>query len=48
MTSQGLGEMGFGLPAAVGASFARDRGEVLCLNCDGGMMMNLQELQSSL
>jgi len=46
MTSQGLGEMGFGLPAAIGVSFARDRGEVLCLNCDGGMMMNLQELQT--
>lgn len=46
LTSQGLGEMGFGLPGAVGASFARDRGEVLCLNCDGGMMMNLQELQT--
>ncbi|MCX6953063.1 MAG: thiamine pyrophosphate-binding protein [Verrucomicrobia bacterium] len=29
ITSQGLGEMGFGLPAAIGASFARDRGEVL-------------------
>lgn len=46
MTSMGLGEMGYGLPAAIGASFARDRGEVLCLNCDGGMMMNLQELQT--
>lgn len=46
MTSTGLGEMGFGLPAALGASFARDKGEVLCLNCDGGMMMNLQELQT--
>jgi acetolactate synthase-1/2/3 large subunit len=46
ITSQGLGEMGFGLPAAMGASFARERGEVLCLNCDGGMMMNLQELQT--
>lgn len=46
MTSTGLGEMGFGLPGALGASFARDRGEVLCLNCDGGMMMNLQELQT--
>lgn len=46
MTSQGLGEMGFGLPGAIGASFARNRGEVLCLNCDGGMMMNLQELQT--
>ena len=46
MTSLGLGEMGYGLPAAIGASFARGRAEVLCLNCDGGMMMNLQELQT--
>jgi len=46
LTSQGLGEMGFGLPGAIGASFALDRGEVMCLNCDGGMMMNLQELQT--
>ena len=46
MTSTGLGEMGYGLPGAIGASFARERGEVMCLNCDGGMMMNLQELQT--
>jgi acetolactate synthase I/II/III large subunit len=46
MTSTGLGEMGFGLPAAIGASFASERGEVMCLNCDGGMMLNLQELQT--
>lgn len=46
MTSTGLGEMGYGLPAAIGISMARNRGEVLCLNCDGGMMMNLQELQT--
>lgn len=46
MTSTGLGEMGYGLPAALGASFANQRGEVMCLNCDGGMMMNLQELQT--
>ncbi|MEO5804399.1 MAG: thiamine pyrophosphate-binding protein [Verrucomicrobiota bacterium] len=46
MTSTGLGEMGYGLPGAIGASFARNRAEVLCLNCDGGMMMNLQELQT--
>jgi acetolactate synthase I/II/III large subunit len=45
ITSTGLGEMGFGLPAAVGVSFAINKGKVLCLNCDGGMMMNLQELQ---
>ena len=46
MTSTGLGEMGYGLPAAIGASFATHRGEVMCLNCDGGMMLNLQELQT--
>lgn len=46
MTSTGLGEMGYGLPGAIGASFAMARGEVMCLNCDGGMMMNLQELQT--
>jgi len=46
MTSTGLGEMGYGLPSAIGASFARNKGEVMCLNCDGGMMMNLQELQT--
>ncbi|MCW3108412.1 MAG: acetolactate synthase isozyme 1 large subunit-like [Segetibacter sp.] len=46
MTSTGLGEMGYGLPAAIGASFGNNKGEVMCLNCDGGMMMNLQELQT--
>lgn len=46
MTSTGLGEMGYGLPGAIGASFATNRGEIMCLNCDGGMMMNLQELQT--
>ncbi len=46
MTSTGLGEMGYGLPGAIGASFANNLGEVICLNCDGGMMLNLQELQT--
>ena len=36
--------MGVALPAAIGASFATNLGPVLCLHCDGGMMMNLQEL----
>jgi acetolactate synthase-1/2/3 large subunit len=44
MTSGGLGEMGCSLPAAVGVSFARNKGRVVCLQCDGGMMLNLQEL----
>ena len=45
-SSYGLGEMGYGLPAAFGAAIAAPAKEVLCLNCDGGMMMNLQELQT--
>ena len=44
LTAGCLGEMGCGLPGAVGASFARGRGEVLAFIGDGGMMMNLQEL----
>ena len=44
LSSGGLGEMGCGLPAAIGASFARDKGEVLAMIGDGGMMINLQEL----
>lgn len=46
LSSGGLGEMGCALPAAIGASFARGRGEVLCIVGDGAMMMNLQELQT--
>jgi acetolactate synthase-1/2/3 large subunit len=46
MTSTGLGEMGFGLPAAVGAAFGNPDKQIICLNADGGMMMNLQELQT--
>jgi acetolactate synthase-1/2/3 large subunit len=46
MTSTGLGEMGFGLPAALGACFAHNKREIINLNCDGGMMLNLQELQT--
>jgi acetolactate synthase-1/2/3 large subunit len=46
MTSGGLGEMGCALPAAIGASFATNKGEVLCLHADGGMMLNLQEMQT--
>jgi acetolactate synthase-1/2/3 large subunit len=42
-TSLGLGEMGYGLPGALGAALACPTKPVLCLNCDGGMMMNLQE-----
>jgi acetolactate synthase-1/2/3 large subunit len=44
-TSQGLGEMGFGLPAAIGAYFADPTKQLVCLNTDGAIMFNLQELQ---
>lgn len=44
-TSQGLGEMGFGLPGAIGAHFADPSRQLICLNTDGGIMFNLQELQ---
>jgi acetolactate synthase-1/2/3 large subunit len=46
MTSTGLGEMGFGLPGAVGAAIGNPEKDIICLNADGGMMMNLQELQT--
>jgi acetolactate synthase-1/2/3 large subunit len=45
-TSQGLGEMGYGLPGAIGAWLADPTRQVICLNCDGGLMMNLQDLHS--
>jgi len=45
-TSQGLGEMGVGLPYAIGAAFAEPNKQITCLNCDGGIMMNIQELQT--
>lgn len=45
-TSQGLGEMGFGLPAAIGAHLAAPQQQIICLNTDGAIMFNLQDLQS--
>jgi len=45
-TSQGLGEMGYGLPGALGAAAACPDKPILCMNCDGGIMMNLQELHT--
>ena len=44
-TSQGLGEMGFGLPGAIGAYFGSPNSQIICLNTDGAIMFNLQELQ---
>lgn len=44
ITSSGLGTMGFGLPAAVGAQVARPGDTVICISGDGSFMMNVQEL----
>lgn len=44
ITSGGLGTMGFGLPAAVGATFGRPDRTVCVFMGDGGLQMNLQEL----
>ncbi len=44
ITSGGLGTMGFGLPAAVGAAFARPDKQVVCIAGDGSVQMNIQEL----
>lgn len=46
--STGLGEMGFGLPGAIGASFARDKQRVVLITGDGSFMMNLQEMQTAI
>jgi acetolactate synthase-1/2/3 large subunit len=44
ITSSGLGTMGFGIPAAVGAQVARPDDMVICVSGDGSFMMNVQEL----
>ena len=43
VTSGGLGTMGFGLPAAVGATFGRPDRTVCVFMGDGGLQMNIQE-----
>jgi acetolactate synthase-1/2/3 large subunit len=44
LTSGGLGTMGFGLPAAIGAALAAPGRRVVCVSGDGSIMMNIQEL----
>ncbi|KLV03229.1 acetolactate synthase catalytic subunit [Photobacterium aquae] len=44
LTSAGLGTMGFGLPAAMGAKVARPDDEAILITGDGSFMMNIQEL----
>ncbi len=44
LTSGGLGTMGFGMPAAIGASLAEPERTVVCFTGDGSILMNIQEL----
>ena len=45
--SEGLGPMGFGIPAAIGAFLASGGKQVISIDGDGGFLMNLQELASA-
>ncbi len=44
LTSGGLGTMGYGLPAAIGAQIGEENAHVICISGDGGIQMNIQEL----
>ncbi|MBI4410865.1 MAG: biosynthetic-type acetolactate synthase large subunit [Deltaproteobacteria bacterium] len=46
LCSSGLGAMGFGLPAAMGAQVAYPRRTVIDIDGDGSFLMNIQELQT--
>ena len=47
ITSGGLGTMGFGFPAAIGAKIANPDTDVVCISGDGGMQMNIQEMATA-
>ena len=47
LTSGGLGTMGFGLPAAIGAALAEPARTVICFSGDGSLLMNIQELATA-
>jgi acetolactate synthase I/II/III large subunit len=44
ISSAGLGTMGFGLPAAIGAKIANPKQDVICISGDSSIQMNIQEL----
>ena len=46
LSSGGLGTMGFGFPAAIGAAYACPEQPVWCVAGDGSLMMNIQELDT--
>jgi len=43
--SHGLGAMGFGIPASIGACIASNKKKTVCIDGDGGFIMNIQELE---
>lgn len=45
-TNSGMASMGYGLPAALGAAVAQKGKPVVCIEGDGSIMMNLQELET--
>jgi acetolactate synthase I/II/III large subunit len=47
LTSGGLGTMGFGVPAALGAALAEPQRTVVCFTGDGSILMNIQELATA-
>ena len=47
INSGGLGTMGYGLPAAIGAQAAYPSERVICIAGDGGIVMNIQELATA-
>jgi len=47
LTSGGLGTMGFGLPAAIGAQIARPKETVICIDGDGSFQMTMTELTTA-
>lgn len=47
LTSGGLGTMGYGFPAAIGAQLAYPDRDVVAISGDGGMQMNIQELATA-
>ena len=46
ISSAGLGTMGYGLPAAMGAKVALPHEEVICISGDASFQMSLQELET--
>ncbi len=47
LTSGGLGTMGYGFPAAIGAKLGNPDKSVICISGDGGMQMNIQEMATA-